>query len=428
MQRLKNPDRLLVAYGDGLVTYGEADGSLTRVEQRRFPCQACCVLQSAIITAGEGTLRLFDGELKLLCEQSSNCPEEIVDLVDGGGGRFLAVSETQEVFSWQLDGNQLELTGKWMVECTPLFSKGPNKPVLCEERGRLQERDVKTGTVLKTWSGLSNIVWGTVDREDGQALVIDQNGTGTVLDLLGGEPLFVLDCPFPLRSGCFAPGGLGGAVLGTEGEAATFRVTQGGETTLLETPESPLVAICYHQGALHGLDDNGGLWSLVEELEFMGGEWAGWATTGLRLESGQILLGTAGGTVEAFAESGERCRPSVQLHHDAVLALEKWGPGVVSVGADASVCHLTTEAGAWQRKTLATYPGRSVVDSALCAESGRMWLALDEGLLAWFKLEKPEERDEIELPGRRIEELRTAGPGSVIILTDRGSVRRFSAP
>lgn len=414
---------LMVAYGDGLALYHED----RLFKERHFSCQAAVSLSdgSHLVAASDGKLVLLGRDLVCMMEVASPSQEETFLLVPVSGGRLLAVSEGQEVSCWEFAGGKLSCLAQWVNECQPLFAKGASNSVLCEERGRIQERDAKTGTILKTWPKNATGVWGVGDLLGQHGLLVNSDGDGVVLDLSGTEVLFHLECEFPISRGCFSGSGLEGAVLGVDGEVATFKITDGGACRELATPEIPLLALTYLHSRLLGLDENGQIWQLGGDPALLGGEWAGWGTSTLWLSDQEVLVGTAHGTVETFSSHGERKGASVQLHHDAVLSLERWEQDVISVGADATVCRLTAGS-EHEGKTIASFPGRSVVGSVLCPQAKRLWLALDEGLVTWLSLEDPKVRDEIEIPGRRIEEIRSAGDGGVLVITDRGSVRYLS--
>lgn len=414
-------DHILVCYGDGLVLYRNGEP----LRERRFSCQAAASLLSGdyIVGASDGRLELFGRDLVCLAEHPIESGEEIVFLLALFGDRFLALSESQEVSCWAYTDAKLRCIANWVSECQPLFTKGSGGSVFCEERGRLQERDGKTGAILRTWPKEASGVWGTCDPLGQHGLLIDEEGNALVLDLSGAEVLFHLECDFSACRACFSESGLSGALLGTGGDVALFQLSEGGNCKYLPSSEIPLIELCYHRHELLGLDENGEIWSLGEKPSRVGGDWAGWGTSVLWIEDGTVLVGTAHGTVETFNLRGERTQASVKVHHDAVIALEHWDGAVLSVGADASVSRLEPSPDGYRLKTIATYPGRSVVGCVLSPSGKRLWLALDEGLVAWLSLDNPNSRDELELEGRRIEEIRAADENGVLLVTDRGSIR-----
>jgi hypothetical protein len=281
--------------------------------------------------------------------------------------------------------------------------------------------------VLKTWPKSEAVGWGVTDEDGHHAVTIDETGQASVWDLSSREKLFDLMPGFSAGRACFHPSSIRGALLGADGEVARFEITEGGATTPCSSPEPALVAIEFLGDRLLGLDENGGLWSLSDrEPEAIGGTWAGWATCSFSPTPETIVVGTASGRLETFDERGQRMSASVQLHQDAVVALLGSLEELISVSADADVRRvkdITT--GKLNIETVAEFPGRTVVDCCLAAGGDRLWLALDEGLICWLSLSDPNLCGEHQLAGRSIEEIRPAGDTDLVVLTDRGSVKRL---
>lgn len=427
-------DSLIVAYHDALSVYAPKSDALFELQAESLNCtEACSILSGdgpdwqAVVSEGK-VLRFYDHQLQSLQTVDTGQEEDITNLLGLNQNSFLAVNDASEVVYWARTEDQtFAALSQWVVECVPLFPKGGGKTVICTERGRIQERDAKTGTVLATWPASALADWGISDPSGHHALTLNGKGEACMWDMSSRELLFGLNVDFPVSRATFEAGGLGGALLGANGECASFKLVDGGDTTGVEGPESPLVSLSYQQSELLGIDENGGLWSLTKEGPvFKGGTWAGWATCSCFLGPDRILVGTATGSLEAFNEAGLRTLGGLQLHHDAIVALEPWEEDLISVGADGSivrVSHLLGESPSWE--TLADFDGRSVVGHSLCRQSGLLWIGLEEGFVTWLSLSGAEQTGEFQLQACRVEEIRSAGPGSAMVLTDRGSVKHL---
>ena len=427
-------DSLIVAYHDALSVYAPKPDALFELRAESLNCTEACTIiggegknWQAVVSEGK-VLRFYDHELRSLQVVDTEQEEDITSLLTLNQDSFLAVNEVSEVVFWaRTKEDSFAAASRWVVECVPLFAKGGGKTVICTERGRIQERDAKTGTVLTTWPASALADWGVSDPSGHHALTINGKGEACVWDMSSRELLFGLNVGFPVSRATFDAGGLGGALLGADGESASFKLVDGGDTTDLQGPAAPLVSLAYRQGELLAIDENGGLWSLsTEDAVFKGGTWAGWATCSCFLGPDRLLVGTATGSLEAFNEAGQRTLGGLQLHHDAIVALEPWEEHLISVGADGSivrVSQLQEESPHWE--TLADFAGRSVVGHSLCRQSGLLWIGLDEGLVAWLSLSKLEQAGEFQLQACRVEEVRSAGPGRAMVLTERGSVKHL---
>lgn len=436
IQDTPQDNQLLVTYSDALVLFElRENGQFEVLHQARGSHQDSAILSSKggywrAVSVGEQRLEVFTSSLDLAASAEGQGGEDLTMVFVTDSGLIVTVNEALEVRCWSPGvENELSLAGEWMVECQPLFAKVGGKSLVCSERGRLQERDTKTGTVLRTWPKTTTAVWGVTDRDGHHAVTINEDGQASLWDLSSREVLFGLDSSFPVGRACFQGSGLSGALLGSNGEVSLFKVTDGGGTLPVEVPKIPLVSLTFLKDRLFGLDENGGIWELSQDLlSLRGGVWAGWATASCALDSERLTLGTASGSVEVFKSDGCYLACSVQAHEDAVLALEKWGDGILSIGADASVVSIMLgDTGTLNKTELVSFPGRTVVDHALCLRENRLWLALDEGLLVWVSLGKSGDKGEIQLEDRRrIEEIRVLDSGSLILVTDRGSVKFIS--
>jgi hypothetical protein len=101
---------------------------------------------------------------------------------------------------------------------------------------------------------------------------------------------------------------------------------------------------------------------------------------------------------------------------------------VVSVAADGQLCSLRLDSfGHEQPREIASYAGDSVVGCHLESGGERLWLALEEGRIVWLDPRDGTGQGEIQLPEHRIEEIRPgARPGEILVLTDRGSLKRLT--
>lgn len=412
---------LLVSYSDGLSLFSAQANTAFQVDlSSELTHNASALLVGptswSCVLASDQELVLYNHRLEVVSQVGVNQGESLIGLVAVDDCTFLCQDEAGAVTCWAVDSN-LTQVGQWMVECTPLFSRG--KTVVCSERGRLQERDARNGTVLRTWPNQASAIWGASDSAGHHALTVDEAGRASIWDLSSRELLFSFHTDFQVVRACFQASGLGGALLGIDGEVCHFRLTEGGATHNLVSPGATPVALCYHDSELLGLDENGGLWSLAETAPLSrGGEWAGWATCSCPLGD-KLVIGTANGTLETFSTDGQHAGQSLALHSDAIIGLEPWDGGLLSISADASVVRVSPDQAS---REVARFPGRTMVDFALCHQSQKIYLALDEGLIVWLSLNE-EERGEFQLEGRRVEEIRAAGPGQASVLTDRGSIK-----
>lgn len=416
---------LLVFYRDAIVRYGKDGEALA---EQTIASQAAALLPDGELVVGSGSgLSLFGRDLQTHRTLTSGLPEDVIDLIEVTADSFVSLDEAGQTLFWQREDERFSPVGQWPVECTPLFAISNGKSIVCAERGRLQERDPKTGTLLKSWPGKTTAVWGTAEPSGFQALTIGENGDCSVWDLSSREVLFGLALDFQAVRGCFSQDGMVGAVLGLDGEVARFKTVDGGMATVLTAPEVPLVALVYRDRQLTGIDENGGIWALGDEQPAaLGGDWAGWATCSVFRAPNQVFVGTGTGSLETFQTDGQRLQPSLQLHQDAVVGLEVWGRDLLSVGADGSVKRVEnpgTESASVL--TLVEFPGQSVVGYALCPESNWLWIGLEDGQVEWLS---PEGKSgSLKIEGRRLEEIRSAGSGRALVLTDQGSVRYLQA-
>src|SRR5690606_33070671 len=127
-------------------------------------------------------------------------------------------------------------------------------------------------------------------------------------------------------------------------------------------------------------------------------------------------------SLETFHPDGRRLSPSLQVHQDAVVGVELFGSRLLTIGADATVCRVENPGRDSATPTeIADFEGQSVVDHAFDASSGTLWLGLEDGLVV--ALTPDGETREVQIEGRRVEEIHSAGAGAALVLTDRGSVR-----
>jgi sugar lactone lactonase YvrE len=99
---------------------------------------------------------------------------------------------------------------------------------------------------------------------------------------------------------------------------------------------------------------------------------------------------------------------------------------VLSVSADGQVRSTPLADFAGSRR-LADFAGETVIGCHLEADGERLWLALEEGRVVWMDPRDGNQQGELQLPEHRVEELRPgARPGEVMVLTDRGSLKRLS--
>jgi len=420
--------KLLITYSNGQSVYRHETNRVASESDLLKTVEAACVLpgeDSPIVVLSGDTVTIYDTQLQSTAEgRLGDQGAELNGVVPISDTRFLTTDEDSQVLVWTLVEGRLEVENSWSVECTPLFCKQDGKVTFCTERGRFQERDSKTGMVLKTWAKSSPIVWATTDKRELHLFTIDESGKVEVWDLASREPLFQLLFQVPALRVALHSSGLRGAVLGTEGEVDQFEIAEGGGTHSIATPTTPIVSITYEGDTLLGVDENGEIWNLSdEEPRSLGGLWAGWATCACSAGEGLLAVGTAHGTVELFDDRGERQGPGLSLHQDAVIALLPTSDSLLSVSADGIVKGTTgLGTNGANSEVIAEHPGTSVVDACLSSDRSRLWLALEDGVLAWQSL-VGSQRGHYQLKGRRIEEIQPSGAESVIVLTDRGSVK-----
>lgn len=420
---------LIVSCRDSVSAYNLVNDKAELENQWLSPCTATCLLEdksewNAVVSTGAKLTLLTD---KL--EAVSSVPvsgDEIIKLVSLSNRTFLSFSEDFQVTCWDTN-EQLQAVGSWAVECLPLAVLKNGKTVLSSENGRLQERDARNGMILKTWPKSKSICWAALQHEVEQGIFVDESGVASCWDLSAREMLFPLQTDFAVSRALFNLHGLGGALLGSEGEVCRFRLTEGGRTEQIEVPHTTLVSISDCEQRLIGLDENGFLWSLDQEPKKLGGQWGGWATSSLYSEPTGHLVGTAEGRLEFFDRSGNQIGEGIQVHRDAVVGLELLNESVLSLGADATIYRIDNLSQDSPETTeVAAFPGQSLVSYCLDSESLVLWVALEEGLIYRLDLKNESEPQEYQLQGYRIEELRVASPGSAYALTDRGSVKHLS--
>lgn len=422
LQNLQND--LLVFYRDAVALFVRRDDEYVLEAERVTSCEAGVLLspQHLVISVGPD-LSLLGPDLEPLAEAAGQ-GEDIVDLLALDNRRFLTQDEGGTTACWELsEDNELIMTAQWPIECTPLFPGRDGKTVVCAERGRVQERDSRTGTVLTSWPKTAGAAWGVCEPSRYQGLTIDESGACWVWDLASREVLFALDLSFAAVRACFREDGTAGAVLGQSGEVAYFKVVNGGECAEFAVPTAPLVSLTFVESQLVGLDENGGLWELgEEEPKAVGGSWADWATCCCFCPPDLIYIGTATGSLETFHPDGRRLAVSLQVHQDAVVGLERFGGRLLSLGADATVCRIENPGRDSAVATeIAEYAGQSVVSHDFHSESGTLWMGLEDGLVVALT---PDGKDrQVQLEGRRVEEIHSAGAEAALVLTDRGSVR-----
>lgn len=423
--------RLLVAYRDGLEMYSGDPDSLAPGARADVAVETFKLIERPegirVLLAG-ASLAVLDENLALL--EQAPAPEEepiraLLPLVKGG---FLSYSDDESVRHWVWDSQgapAVDIT--WPVSCLPLFARPNGKAVICLENGRLCERDPQDGRMLKSWPKSPTLVSAFADARGHSLVSIDEEGQGRLWDLHSRETLFVFNTPVRLHHGVFHPDGASGALLTSDGDLLLFRLADGGSVKPLPALEQPAVDIvCGPDGRLLALDENGGIWLVGATPRQTGGAWAGWATSGLALADGRVVVGTASG--ELLVYSDEDDKSAVQrAHQDAVLTLFEVEGHLVSVAADGQVasCSLANF-GQGQPRLLANFAGESVVGCHLETAAPRLWLALEEGRLAWLDPRDGSDQGEYQLSDHRIEELRAgARPGEILVLTDRGSLKKL---
>lgn len=409
--------RLLAAFADGVELFssdcGDSLASFSDTLEAAAPAFSGVVL-------GGSKLIYLDPELNEISRVPAPEDEPIRALLDLGQNRLLTLSDDESVRLWTLEEEQLVLARQWPVGCVPLAAKG--KAVLCLERGRLQERDPLSGTILKTWKHKQEIATASVDAQAQGAIVVDSAGAASYWDLAGRECVFSFDCPFRVNSGTLAAGATRGWLLGADGELASFRVVEGGSVhPASDLP--PLVSVCLNDENSFALDENGGIWNLGTS-ERIGGSWAGWATSSLGLTDGRILVGTANGEILAYQGGASQ---SWQPHQDAILGLLEHGGDVWSVGADSRVVRYPAAA-LDQGHELHNFLGEAVISALLARDGSLLWLALEEGRVAWLDPLEGRLLGEHRFPEHCLEEIRPgAEPNQLLVLTDKGSVKLLTA-
>jgi hypothetical protein len=427
--------RLVVAYRDGLEAYAGDQGGVSSRASYECAAEIAAVLAvegRPLVVLGGTELTVLDADLRPLSSHPAPDDEPIRGIVALPAGRFVTNSDDETVRCWQLDPEgQVRVLSQWPVGCLPLLARPNGKSVLCSENGRLGERDPLTGTIVKSWPKTAPIVSAFADSGGHTAVTLDEDGRAALWDLHGRELLFAFSAPVRLHSGAFAASGAAGMLLSQDGDLLSFRVADGGKLKALPALPQPASDLAYApSGELIALDENGGLWGLdpdQEQARPLGGAWAGWATSGLSLEDGTSFVGTASGELLRYAAGGV-ASGAVRAHGDAVVGLLRAGQSLLSIAADGSLALVPLASfGSQPAQELGDYAGQAVVSYHFEQESDRLWLALEEGKVVWLDAAKGQPQGEYQFPEQRIEELRPGGrPGEVLVLTDRGSLKRLA--
>ena len=177
LQNLPGGTGLVVTFRDALCRFRKTtDDALETAAQHLAPLTASCFLEDGdktkIVAAGPENLEILDQELNLLTS-TPLLGDEVISVVAVSNQQFLTVTDTFAVTFWEFNGD-LQASGHWSVECLPLCPKKTGKVVLASERGRVQERDAKTGMVLKTWPKTPPIAWATAAQDSGQAVLVSE--------------------------------------------------------------------------------------------------------------------------------------------------------------------------------------------------------------------------------------------------------------
>jgi hypothetical protein len=424
---------VLVAYRDGLERYhGDSDSlnSMARIEAAVETFKVVDHPEGSRVLLAGPSLLLLDETLSPLWQQPAPDEEPIRALLPLSGERgFLTYSDDETVRRWSWDEQGLpQLEASWPVGCLPVFARANGQSVLCLENGALCERQLEDGRKLKSWPVSPKLVCAFADPQGHSLVTIDEEGQGQLWDLHSREVLFVFNTPVRLHHGCFAPGGASGVLLSSDGDLLLFRLADGGSLKPLPGLDQPAVDVVVGpDNLILALDENGGVWSVGPSPRQLGGCWAGWATSGLALSDGRVAVGTASGELLLFPLEKATPQACQRPHQDAVLALFEVEGQLVSVAADGQVsaCALDDFAHS-QPRLLADFAGETVVGCALDLGGHRLWLALEEGRLSWLDPRDGSAQGDYQLSEHRIEELRPGGrPNEVLVLTDRGSLKRI---
>lgn len=417
---------LLIAYRDGFERLRGGRTGLSSEARLDIAVEAFKTMPGRVLVGGPSLTVLDEGLAVLFTEPA---PEEepiraILPLVKGG---FLTYSDDESVRRWKLSPEgEAEVEISWPISCLPLYARPNGKAVLCLENGRLNERDPGDGRMVKAWPKTPTLVSAFADARGHSLISIDEDGSAQLWDLHSREPLFSFNAPVRIHHGTFQEDGSAGVLLTQDGDLLEFKVAAGGGVKALPALGQPAVDVLCTSCGVVALDESGGLWLVEKEPVSLGGAWAGWATTGLALTDGRCMAGTASGELLLYGD--EPTTPRLQrVHQDAVLALYEMEAGVLSVSADGQVS-LTglLDFGSSASRELASFAGDSVVGCHLEPGGQRLWLALEEGRVAWLDPRDGGNQGEHQLPEHRIEELRPgARPGEILILTDRGSLKRL---
>lgn len=414
--------KVAVAFADGIELLGGGEQSLCTIGAHNLALE-CLTRLPAGFLAGGSQLSLLDEELEIRSRVESPDAEPIRAILPLSADRFLTLSDDETVRLWTFqEESQLALARQWPVGCTPLFARTGGKSVTCVERGRLQDRDPLTGTILRTWKHKGTVVSAFSDGGD-CAVTVDDQGLAWVWDLHSREQLFALDWPEIAHGAMRATGGV---VLNSSGEVATFRMVDGGSVEPLGEELPPMVDVAYADSLVLGLDENGGLWSLSEEPHRLGGSWAGWSTAALA-QSSRALVGTASGEILSYPLSSGPALEQVKPHQDAVLELLECGEDLLSVGADGRVFRYP-QGQLDSPQEIGSFLGEAVVACRLSRDGTRLWVALEEGHLSWLDPRTGEETGDYTFDEHRIEEIRPgANRCQLVLLTDKGSAKLFTS-
>lgn len=419
---------LLVGYRDGLerLRGGSSEG-LASAGSQELAVETFKVLAGRVLVGG-ASLVVLDEHLNVLFTVPAPEDEPIRAILPLGKGGFLTYSDDESVRHWRLSSEgQAEVDLSWPISCLPLYARPNGKAVICLENGRLNERDPEDGRMGKAWPKTATIVSAFADARGHSLVSIDEDGGAQLWDLHSREPLFTFQAPVRIHHGVFQEDGGAGVLLTQDGDLLHFKVAAGGTVKPLPALGQPAVDVVCAASGVVALDESGGLWMVEGQPKPLGGAWAGWTTTGLALQDGRTLAGTASG--ELLLHDPEAGPPRMQrVHQDAVLALFEVDGSVISVSADGQVSRTgLTDFGSAASQELASFAGDSVVGCHLEPGGARLWLALEEGRIAWLDPSDGSEQGEHQLPEHRIEEIRPgARPGEILILTDRGSLKKLA--
>ena len=427
--------KVLVSFRDGIEVFGGTFEALEIQDRIDLSLEVAKLLPRSddgpqLTVAGGQTLWLLDARLEILAGVPAPEGESVRGIVPLNPQSFLSLSDDGVVRFWTVDSSsELCHESSWSVECVPLFARPGGKSVVCIEVGRLCERDPKNGMLLKSWPKAAPVVSGFRDEKCHTMVTIDEDGQASLWDLHSREQILAFDTPHRLASGHFQSSGVGGVLIGQEGEMLAFRTVGGDLMTEIGPLSVPATDSLSVDGKTIALDENGTLWVVGDEPKVIGGSWAGWSTCGLALPDGRTMVGTATGELLSFATQGDGPPQCRRLHSDAVVAIFELRGEVISIAADGQILSLPAADFLQSEVTeLANFGGHSVVSCHIDSDGKRLWLALEEGKIAWIDPTDGRTLGEFEFPEHRIEEIRPGScSGEILVLTDRGSLKVLRA-